>query len=223
MSDLPGEITKQILSAPPRISRSMRYSETAQGRSIPLSLRLPTGSSSLEKARGWMRLPRPAAGTMPHISHSLNSRLTGSGVGRLLEQRDQLGGAFLRTVLIQRSLARASGDLRQFRLLQLQCFKRVRGVACEQDLLARREEILKSRPAVAEQRRAACRRFEQSSGRTPSHLGHGAPRNVQGQPRGSEKCRMLGWRQVAHKIDVRCPGKFGWILGACDQEAQVRR
>src|SRR4051794_18694359 len=129
MSDLPGEITKQILSAPPSIRRSIRYSDTAQGRSMPLSLRLPTGSSSLEKARGWMRLPRPAAGTMPHISHSLNFGLTGSGAGRLLEQRYQLGGTFLRTVLVQRSLARASGDLRQFRLVQLQCFKRVVCVA----------------------------------------------------------------------------------------------
>src|SRR4051794_31013007 len=114
MSDLPGEITKQIFSAPPSIRRSMRYSDTAQGRSIPLSLRLPTGSSSLEKARGWMRLPRPAAGTMPHISHSLNFRLTGSGLGRLLEQRHQFGGAFVRTMLIQGSLPSAPRDLRQF-------------------------------------------------------------------------------------------------------------
>src|SRR3954451_18829753 len=148
MSDLPGDITKQIFSAPPSIRRSIRYSDTAQGRSIPLSLRLPTGSSSLEKARGWMRRPRPAAGTMPHISHSLNFRLTGSAVGRLLEQRDQLGGAFVRAVLIQRSLPCASRDLRQFRLVQLQCFQRVGRVACEQDLLAGREEILKPRPTV---------------------------------------------------------------------------
>src|SRR4051794_14360143 len=77
MSDLPGEITKQILSAPPRISRSTRYSDTAQGRSIPLSLRLPTGSSSLEKASGWMRLPRPAAGTMPHIFRLLEFQVDG--------------------------------------------------------------------------------------------------------------------------------------------------
>src|SRR3954453_11254149 len=150
MSDLPGEITKQIFSAPPRIRRSMRYSDTAQGRSIPLSLRLPTGSSSLEKARGWMRLPRPAAGTMPHISGSLDFRLTGSRAGRLLEQRHQFGGAFLRTVLIQGSLPGASGDLRQFPLVQLQRFKRVGCVACEQDLRAGGEEILQPRPAVAE-------------------------------------------------------------------------
>src|SRR3954466_10806852 len=150
MSDFPGEITKQILSAPPRIRRLIRYSDTAQGRSTPLSLRLPTGSSSLENASGWMRLPRPAAGTMPHISRSLNFRLTGSGVCRLLEQRCQFGGALLRTVLIQRSLARACGHVREFPRIQLQCFNRVRCVVCEQDLLAGREEILKACPAVAE-------------------------------------------------------------------------
>src|SRR3954447_17997984 len=119
MSDFPGEITKQILSAPPSIRRSMRYSDTAQGRSIPLSLRLPTGSSSLENARGWMRLPRPAAGTMPHISGSLNFRLMGSGVRRLLEQRYQFGGAPLRTVLLEASLPCACGDLRQLPRIQL--------------------------------------------------------------------------------------------------------
>jgi hypothetical protein len=52
MSDLPGEITMQIFSAPPAIIRSMRYSLTAFGRSDVPSKRLPTGSSSFEKARG---------------------------------------------------------------------------------------------------------------------------------------------------------------------------
>jgi hypothetical protein len=52
MSDFPGEITKQIFSAPPRIMRSNRYSLTAHGRSPPASMRLPTGSSSFEKASG---------------------------------------------------------------------------------------------------------------------------------------------------------------------------
>src|SRR5215208_6678109 len=72
MSDLPGEMTKQILSAPPRIIRSMRYSLTARGRSVFPSRRLPTGNNSFEKANGCMRLPAPAAGIMPHISHLQN-------------------------------------------------------------------------------------------------------------------------------------------------------
>ncbi|PTQ13215.1 hypothetical protein CLG96_03585 [Sphingomonas oleivorans] len=70
MSDLPGEMTKQILSAPPHTIRSTRYSLTALGRSMRSSDRPPTGSSSLEKASGWMRVPLPAAGITPHISSS---------------------------------------------------------------------------------------------------------------------------------------------------------
>src|SRR4051794_4504000 len=71
MSDLPGEMTKHSLSAPPRTSRSTRYSLTARGRSRPSSRRLPTGSSSLENASGCMRLPCPAAGMMPHMIDDL--------------------------------------------------------------------------------------------------------------------------------------------------------
>src|SRR3954463_7796921 len=67
MSLLPGEMTKQSLVTPASSKRSIRYSLTATGRSLSPSLRLPTGSSSLEKASGCMRLPRPAAGTIPHI------------------------------------------------------------------------------------------------------------------------------------------------------------
>jgi hypothetical protein len=52
MSDLAGEMTKQMRPAPARIIRSTRYSLTARGRSAPFSRRLPTGSSSLENASG---------------------------------------------------------------------------------------------------------------------------------------------------------------------------
>src|SRR5262249_10316568 len=47
--------------------RSIKYSLTARGRSCPFSQRLPTGRSSFENASGWIRLPFPAAGTMPHM------------------------------------------------------------------------------------------------------------------------------------------------------------
>src|SRR5947209_19882815 len=76
MSDLPGEMTKQILLAPASTMRSNKYSLTAHGRSVPASSRLPTGSNSFEKASGWMRLPLPAAGTMPHMSGILRMRET---------------------------------------------------------------------------------------------------------------------------------------------------
>src|SRR5215207_10699712 len=114
MSDLPGEITKQILSAPPWIMRSTRYSLTAQGRSTPPSRRLPTGRSSLEKASGWMRLPRPAAGTMPHMGSGLR-RFADEGTGRL-DGRDQLVGAPGRAVLGERPLPGVAGHPVQLRV-----------------------------------------------------------------------------------------------------------
>src|SRR3982751_5836669 len=97
MSDLPGEITKQSLSAPPLTIRSTRNSLTAQGRSTPSAIRLPTGRSSFEKASGCMRLPRPAAGIIPHMLHLHRPALV---VGRHdcvadgFQNREQLQRAF---------------------------------------------------------------------------------------------------------------------------------
>ena len=57
------------------------YAVTARGRSTPSSSRLPIGSSSFENASGWMRVPLPAAGTMPHITRPpRRPRLAGIGV-----------------------------------------------------------------------------------------------------------------------------------------------
>src|SRR5438046_1421858 len=67
MSALPGATTKQTRSAPALNMRSTRNSLTARGRSTSPTKLLPTGSSSLEKPRGWIRVPMPAAGMMPHM------------------------------------------------------------------------------------------------------------------------------------------------------------
>src|SRR3954464_7606003 len=117
MSDLPGEMMKQILSAPPRTIRSMRYSLTAQGRSMPPSARLPSGSSSFEKASGWIRLPRPAAGTMPHMLSPPSAGLGHGGGGpapdgTALQRRDQGARAMQRGVLGQRAATPRLGDER---------------------------------------------------------------------------------------------------------------
>src|SRR3954471_13941498 len=108
MSDLPGEITKQILSAPPRIRRSTKYSETAHGRSTPCSVLLPTGRSSLENASGCIRLPRPAAGMMPHISSLRRSQMAALGTRRAFEQLDQFVRAATGAVLFKSALAGAA-------------------------------------------------------------------------------------------------------------------
>src|SRR5581483_1712779 len=96
MSVFPGETTKQIFVAPARIMRSIRYSLTARGRSTPSSRRLPTGSNSLEKASGWMRLPAQAAGTIPHTASDPHG---GRVAVRRLEQYLQLHRAVVGGVL----------------------------------------------------------------------------------------------------------------------------
>src|SRR3990170_2303300 len=67
MSDLPGDMIKQSFFAPAHTIRSIRYSLTARGLSSSPSILLPTGSSSLEKASGWILDPAPAAGIIPHM------------------------------------------------------------------------------------------------------------------------------------------------------------
>src|SRR5688572_23126741 len=110
MSDFPDAMTKQILSAPPRSMRSTRYSLTAQGRSVPPSRRLPTGRSSLEKARGWMRLPRPAAGTMPHMSgaHRRGGRCFAQA--HFAERPHEVVGALRRGVLGKHPFTHVLGE-----------------------------------------------------------------------------------------------------------------
>src|SRR5438046_10417695 len=119
MSDLPCEITKQILSAPPRIIRSTRYSETAHGRSTPSSVRLPTGSSSLENASGCIRLPRPAAGIIPHISRSRRGQKAALCLRRPFEQLKQLVGTAAGAVLFERALTCAAGHSLQLLVVKL--------------------------------------------------------------------------------------------------------
>src|SRR3972149_3153067 len=67
MSDLPGDMIKQSFFAPGHTIRSIRYSLTPRGLSSSPSILLPTGSSSLEKASGWILDPAPAAGIIPHM------------------------------------------------------------------------------------------------------------------------------------------------------------
>src|SRR3954470_24239270 len=132
MSDLPGEITKQILRAPPRIIRSTKCSLTAQGRSTPSRRRLPTGSSSFEKARGWMRLPRPAAGTIPHMSGALR----GFGTIAFGERALEIVEAPLRGVVRQGAGPARRGDAADLGLAAVEGRQHVGPVAGDQDLLA---------------------------------------------------------------------------------------
>src|SRR5947209_457219 len=169
MSDFPGEITKQILSAPPRIRRSRRYSETAQGRSVPSSSRLPTGSNSFEKASGWIRLPRPAAGTMPHMSGLLGLLVVRATPCGSFQQGNEFAGPLVRCVLVHGPLARPLCDASKLGVGHRQGGECVGLVACDQDLGAGSEERLDSWPVVAQERNSASRGFKQSAGRAPTH------------------------------------------------------
>src|SRR3989442_902504 len=106
MSDLPGAITKQILSAPPNIILSTRYSLTARG-------------------------------------------------------RFQFAGAAVRGVLVQGPLPGRTRDFPKLPVGALQCSDGLCGVAGHKNLRTRRKEFLQAFPPIAQQRRAASRRFKQ--------------------------------------------------------------
>src|SRR3954468_2892565 len=157
MSDFPGEITKQSRVTPARSIRSTRYSLTARGRSMPSVSRLPTGRSSLEKARGWMRLPAPAAGTIPHISTSPGAGRGGrrGWEGRsagLLNQHDQLPGAAVRRVLLQGPGARGAADRADLLLRPGESVHHVPCVARHDHLSSGLEETVQPLPGVAHDR-----------------------------------------------------------------------
>src|SRR6476661_5396067 len=176
MSDFPGAITKQSFAAPPAIMRSTRYSLTAQGRSRAPSLRLPTGSNSLENASGWMRLPRPAAGMTPHMSRLHKGRVR----GHALDQGCELACALARCVLVQHTLTRTPRDARELRIIPVERSQSVASVARHDDLVAEREEIRQARPVVADDRRAAGCGLEEATGWTPAHARHRGARDVEG-------------------------------------------
>src|SRR5690242_2881046 len=130
MSLLPGEMTKHSLRAPAIIIRSTRYSLTARGRSISPSKRLPTGSSSLLNASGWMRLPSPAAGMIPHMA--LRPLPVCSG-----NQRQQLVGAAICGVIGHRPPVGRLADAGQLLGRTGQRLHHVVGGAGEEDLAPR--------------------------------------------------------------------------------------
>src|SRR3569623_694499 len=140
MSVFPGETTKQILSAPAFSIRSTTYSLTARGRSTPSSSLLPTGSSSFEKASGWIRLPAPAAGTIPHIT----------GLRRCSSDRCEHGlelrRAPLGRVLRERALARRGCDSTKCSVVQRDRTDSVIAVLGDEDLRARGEALIEPSP-----------------------------------------------------------------------------
>src|SRR3954465_8827437 len=133
MSDFPGEMMNAILVAPAASIRSTRCSLTARGRSTPPSRRLPTGSSSFENASGWIRVPAPAAGMIPHTIVAPHNAF-------------ELGGAARRGVFGQRALARRARQRLQFAVGSIERRNRVGGGMRDENLVAGLEERVEPLP-----------------------------------------------------------------------------
>src|SRR5438105_2902661 len=175
MSNFQREITKQILSAPPCSMRSIRYSLTARGRSAPPSKRLPTGSNSFEKASGWMRVPLPAAGMIPHMPstlHTFGFRPRRHGGAGLFQECGQFCRTFFGGMLVEHALSAGFANLGELAVAEVERGQDVVGSPHDHDIAPRIEELVEPVPPVAQHRHTARRRLEQPPGRAPAVIGH---------------------------------------------------
>src|SRR5947209_438713 len=218
MSDLPGEITKQSLSAPPAIIRSTRYSLMARGRSTWPSNLPPTGSNAFENASGWIRPPAPAAGIIPHIILLVLEFVVSVSCRRHLSRRSsfhdafELPGSLRRRMCCQRSFARSGSDAAQFAVGHFQHPRYVVRVRSDQNFSARLEKFIQSRPGISDDRCATSCGFKQSPGGAPAHLAHCLASDIQGEPGGTKKVGMVSRRQVLNEENIFGPGKLSRVL-----------
>src|SRR3954470_3844428 len=98
-----------------------------------------------------MRLPRPAAGTTPHMSGSFRYRLSSAAAGRMFQQGDQFRRPFAGAVLIQSALARTRRHRRKLASTDLKGGERILCVVRQHDFLGGFEEVLDTGPAIAKQ------------------------------------------------------------------------
>src|SRR5690625_3292908 len=158
-------MTKHIFVVPARAMRSRRNSLTARGRAPTSSaMRPPTGRSSFEKASGWMRVPLPAAATMPHISDPpchgfalpvlLQRVRHGGGMASALLDGSRVGRAALRGLHLQAARTRAALTRHKVAHRQLPFPQRLFGGGCLLDFLARLEDCVAPPAAIAQDRHA---------------------------------------------------------------------
>ena len=202
--------------------RSTRYSLTARGRSTPpSSSRLPTGSSSFENASGWMRLPLPAAGMMPHMAQA-SSRATAAPARppERVELRARCAAVCSSSVRsrARRGRSRASSARRHSSASSASLGGRARPGS--------RGPARRTRPAPPTSRSGSARRTPPPrtagpTGSSPSRAIARA-RDVQRQARRAVEGRVLRRRHVPDEEDVRRPGEVLRILRAADHEPLVR-
>src|SRR3954451_8572388 len=149
-----------------------------------------------------MRLPRPAAGTTPHISNLLECGLQYASRHRPFEELHKFPRPLCRTVLLEHAFAGTSCNAPQFAVVALKRREHVLFFISEQDLRAGFEEVLNPFPCVAQERSTAGSGLEQAARRTPTRFHHRAAGYVQRQAGRSEEGGVLGGRQMTDEINI---------------------
>src|SRR2546423_15179237 len=131
-----------------------------------------------------MRLPTPAAGTIPHILLNLSNHLplinssdrrhTASRVEYVFQFKCSISCR----VRLEHSLTTCGCDSRELGVWQLHCFDHVVGSPSNDDLNARLKERLKAFPRARHDRQPASACFDQTTRRTVAHPCHGAARYI---------------------------------------------
>src|SRR5436309_14659458 len=105
------------------------------------------GRSSLEKASGWMRLPRPAAGMMPHMSGLHRLALAGAGARRF-ESENEITRSFLRRMIGKRAFAGVLTNTTQLAIAQIERSERIRFALCHQDFRSPSKKSIQPVPVI---------------------------------------------------------------------------
>src|SRR3954470_15595439 len=100
-----------------------------------------------------MRLPRPAAGTMPHMISGPFQHADRRG--RALQRCYELASAVLGGMFAERSSARRISDAAKLGVGQLERGKHVVGASRHQDILAGRKERIETFPVICDDSCAA--------------------------------------------------------------------
>src|SRR5213595_2492293 len=98
-----------------------------------------------------MRLPRPAAGMIPHMSGLHRHSLLRSRPRRF-ECRNKVDCSSFGGVFGERAFARRAADAREFAIAEIEGRNGLLPVARDNDFAAGREKMIKSFPIVAQDR-----------------------------------------------------------------------
>jgi Glycosyltransferase WbsX len=95
------------------------------------------------------------------------------------------------------------------------------GVIGDQNRVALRQQVGQTRPAIADDRRAASGRLEQPDTGRPAGGDHCRAGDIQREALRCVKCRMVSRRQMFDPLHVSRPFDIPWILRPRDHEAHV--